>query len=171
MTRPRSSASRRGTSARIRPVRFRRRWTDGTSIPVQAGSCAFRLRGLGGCGAARLSSPDRDPVDQERYGLEADQTHRPWLIRGSDLKSFLGHRQSKRRCRLGPATLYCLGCKCPQEPAGRMADYVQQTSPPPACSAPCARSCGALMNKSSSVRISMSFGRPWTSRFNRRPQD
>jgi excisionase family DNA binding protein len=79
-------------------------------------------------------------------GLEADLTHRPWLIRGSDLKTFLGHRQSKRRCRLGPATLYCFGCKCPQEPAGRMADYVQQTSTTGMFSALCP-ACGALMNK------------------------
>ncbi|MBF9059982.1 excisionase family DNA-binding protein [Rhodobacterales bacterium HKCCSP123] len=79
-------------------------------------------------------------------GLEADQTHRPWLIRGSDLKSFLGHRQSKRRCQLGPATLYCLGCRCPQEPAGRMADYVQQTSTTGMFSALCP-ACGSIMNK------------------------
>lgn len=79
-------------------------------------------------------------------GLEADQSRRPWLIRGADLKTFLGHRQAKRRCRLESKTLYCLGCKCPQEPAGRMADYTQQTATTGMLSALCP-TCGALMNK------------------------
>jgi excisionase family DNA binding protein len=82
----------------------------------------------------------------KNHGLEADQNRRPWLIRGADLKIFLGDRQAKRRCGLGPKTLYCLGCKCPQEPAGRMADYTQQTATTGMLSALCP-TCGALMNK------------------------
>ena len=60
-------------------------------------------------------------------GLEAETSSKPWMIRGEDLKVFLGARQTRRKQRLAPHHLYCLGCKAPREPAGRMAEYRQET--------------------------------------------
>jgi len=79
-------------------------------------------------------------------GLIADTSQRPWLIKGSDLKSFLGHRRQKVKCKLALHHLYCLGCKAPQEPAGKFADYTQLTSSTGMLSALCPV-CGCIINK------------------------
>ena len=79
-------------------------------------------------------------------GLPADTSSRPWLIEGADLKAFLGHRQTKNRCKLDLHHCYCLGCKGPREPDGRMADYVQHSPTTGMLTALCP-SCGSLMNK------------------------
>lgn len=79
-------------------------------------------------------------------GLSADRTKRPWLIRGDDLKSFMEVKRARNRHRLVLHHLYCLGCKQPQEPAGRMADYSQQTATTGMMTALCP-TCDALMHK------------------------
>lgn len=79
-------------------------------------------------------------------GLVADQSTRPWLIRGDDLKNFLGARRARTRQRLALHHHYCLGCKQPQEPAGRIADYAQQTATTGMLKALCP-TCGSLMHK------------------------
>lgn len=79
-------------------------------------------------------------------GLIADQTRKPWLITGHDLKAFLGERRRKSRCKLALHHLYCLGCKQPQEPGGKFADYRQQTPVTGMMSALCP-ACGSIMNK------------------------
>lgn len=79
-------------------------------------------------------------------GLRADTNRKPWLIEGRDLKVFLGERQIKFRCKLALHHCYCLGCKSPQEPDGKIADYVQQTSNHGRLVALCP-TCGALMHK------------------------
>ncbi len=79
-------------------------------------------------------------------GLPADTSSKPWLIEGADLKAFLGQRQTKYRCKLDLHHCYCLGCKGPREPDGRMADYIQQTPTTGMLTALCPI-CGALMNK------------------------
>lgn len=56
-------------------------------------------------------------------GLNADQTRRPWLIEGAILRAFLEHRRSEGKCKLKPEEIYCLPCRKPQLPAGRMADF------------------------------------------------
>ena len=43
-------------------------------------------------------------------GLVADRTQKPWLIRGSDLKAFLGAKQSERKVALALHACYCVGC-------------------------------------------------------------
>ena len=79
-------------------------------------------------------------------GLTADTSSRPWLIEGADLKAFLGQRQAKNRCKLDLHHCYCLGCKGPREPFGRIADYAQQTPTTGMLTALCP-TCGSLMNK------------------------
>ncbi|SFR47907.1 helix-turn-helix domain-containing protein [Litoreibacter janthinus] len=79
-------------------------------------------------------------------GLIADRSQRPWLIRGSDLKVFLGQGRKKSRCKLNLHQLYCLGCKLPQEPDGKFADYLQTTPSSGMLSALCP-DCGCIMNK------------------------
>ena len=79
-------------------------------------------------------------------GLLADRSHKPWLIDGADLKSFLGHRREQNRCKLELHHCYCLGCREPREPDGRIADYVQQSPTTGMLTALCP-SCGSLINK------------------------
>lgn len=78
--------------------------------------------------------------------LEADRRKRPWLIDGRDLKAFLGQRATRARCKLALHHCYCLGCKSPQEPDGKMADYTQQTTDTGQLTGLCP-ACGALMHK------------------------
>lgn len=79
-------------------------------------------------------------------GLAADTNRRPFIIDGRDLKAFLGARQSKTRCQLALHHCYCLGCKGPREPDGRIADYVHQTTESGRLTGLCP-DCGALMHK------------------------
>lgn len=78
--------------------------------------------------------------------LTADKSQKPWLIEGRDLKQFLGARQAITRCKLALHHCYCLGCKGPREPDGRIADYAQQTPDSGRLIALCPE-CGALMHK------------------------
>ena len=82
----------------------------------------------------------------KHQGLSADTTRKPWLIDGKDLKAFLGARQSKVTTKLALHHCYCLGCKAPREPDGKMADYTQQTPDTGRLTGLCSV-CGALMNK------------------------
>jgi len=79
-------------------------------------------------------------------GLIADKSGRLWLIKGSDLKLFLGERRAAGKCKLSAHHVFCFGCKSPQMPDGRIADYKQQsqTSGMLTGLCPC---CGILMNK------------------------
>lgn len=80
------------------------------------------------------------------HGLPADKTRKPWLIDGVDLKAFLGHRKQKRRRKLELHQCFCLGCKEPREPYGKLADYAHQTPTSGMLTALCP-SCGCLMHK------------------------
>ena len=57
-----------------------------------------------------------------------DDKKRPILILGADLAEFLLQRRDARRqlCRAGK--MFCLKCRKPQEPAGRMADFVASSA-------------------------------------------
>jgi len=80
------------------------------------------------------------------HGLPAETSSKPWLIEGRDLKTFLGVRQNKVRCKLALHHCYCLGCKEAREPDGKIADYVQQTVGNGRLTGLCP-ACGALMHK------------------------
>lgn len=80
------------------------------------------------------------------HGLPADKAQRPWLIEGADLKAFLGHRKQQRRRKLELHQCFCLGCKDPREPHGKLADYFHQTPTSGLLTALCPI-CGCLMHK------------------------
>ena len=79
-------------------------------------------------------------------GLIADKSGRLWLIKGSDLKHFLGERRAGGKCKLSPHHLYCFGCKSPQMPVGRMADYKHQSQTTGMLTGLCP-CCGTQLNK------------------------
>ena len=79
-------------------------------------------------------------------GLAADTSRKPWLIEGKDLKAFLGARQAKTTVKMAQHHCYCLGCKSPREPDGKMADYTQQTPETGRLTGLC-HQCGSLMHK------------------------
>jgi excisionase family DNA binding protein len=61
-----------------------------------------------------------------KAGLPVIDDRRPILMLGADLAEFLLQRRDARRqpCRTGQ--MFCLKCRKPQEPAGRMADYLSR---------------------------------------------
>jgi excisionase family DNA binding protein len=79
-------------------------------------------------------------------GLLADTSTKPWLIRGVDLKSFLGERRAKGKCKLALHQIYCLPCRAPQTPDGLLADYRHKTPQTGSLAGLCP-SCGRLMFK------------------------
>jgi excisionase family DNA binding protein len=79
-------------------------------------------------------------------GLVAVTTQKPWLIEGRELKTFLGGRKTRQRVSLALHLCYCLGCKSPRKPDGKIADYVQQTPETGRLTGLCP-ACGSLMNK------------------------
>lgn len=79
-------------------------------------------------------------------GLVADRSRVPWLILGRDLKDFLGHRRAKAKSRMALHHLFCLGCKNPQEPDGKFAEFTQQTPTTGMLKALCPH-CGCILNK------------------------
>jgi len=79
-------------------------------------------------------------------GLVADRSKVPWLIQGKDLKQFLGHRRAKSKIKLELHHLFCLGCKAPQEPDGKFAEYTQASSTTGMLKALCP-ACGSITNK------------------------
>lgn len=80
------------------------------------------------------------------HGLAADRSRKPWLIEGQDAKAFLGLRRQKAKHKLALHHCYCLGCKEPREPFGRIADFALQTQETGMLTALCP-DCSALMNK------------------------
>jgi len=79
-------------------------------------------------------------------GLIADRSKVPWLIKGKDLKDFLGHSRETSKTKLALHHLYCLGCKGPQEPDGKFAEYTQATPTTGMLKAFCP-ACGCILNK------------------------
>lgn len=59
-----------------------------------------------------------------RQGLEAVDDQRPILIRGHELRRFLAERRSRSKQACGPGRIYCLPCRAPKLPVGRMAECV-----------------------------------------------
>ncbi len=53
---------------------------------------------------------------------------RPYLIVGGNLAEFLTQRRDARRQPSQPGQMFCLKCRRPQEPAGRMADFVASSA-------------------------------------------
>jgi excisionase family DNA binding protein len=85
-----------------------------------------------------------------KAGLRIIDDKRPILILGSDLAEYLSRRREARRqpCRAGQ--MFCLKCRKPQEPAGRMADFVASSATSGALVAICP-ACNRLIYRRVSV--------------------
>jgi len=64
----------------------------------------------------------------KKFGLRISNDRRPHLIHGGDLVSFLKERRAAARRRCGPGQFFCLKCREPRAPAGRMVDYQPLTA-------------------------------------------
>jgi len=98
--------------------------------------------------AARALDRHRQTVIRwiKEKGLTADRSQIPWLIRGLDLKEFLGQGRAKVKTHMALHHLFCLGCKSPQEPDGKFAEYTQKTASAGMLKALCP-ACGSIINK------------------------
>lgn len=73
---------------------------------------------------ARLLGSHKNTVRQWiKAGLPTIDERRPILILGSVLRTFLHCRRTRRKHPCAPGQMYCVGCRAPKFPAGRMADY------------------------------------------------
>ncbi len=89
-----------------------------------------------------------------KAGLPVIDGKRPILILGADLAEFLWRRREAQRqpCRAGQ--MFCLKCRKPQEPAGRMADFVASSATSGALIGICP-ACNRLMyRRVSAARLS-----------------
>jgi hypothetical protein len=59
-----------------------------------------------------------------RHGLEAIDGQRPTVARGEAIRRFLGERRRRSKRPSGPGRIYCLPCRAPKVPAGKMAECV-----------------------------------------------
>ena len=62
-----------------------------------------------------------------RQGLKAIDGLRPILITGEELRRFLANRRAKSKQACGPGRIYCLPCRAPKVPAGKIADCIQSS--------------------------------------------
>ena len=60
-----------------------------------------------------------------KEGLKAIDDQRPTLIQGSELRRFLSERRARAKRACGPGRIYCLPCRAPKVPAGKIAECVQ----------------------------------------------
>ena len=60
-----------------------------------------------------------------RQGLKAIDDQRPTLVRGEELSRFLAERRARTKQSCGPGRIYCLACRAPKVPAGKMADCIR----------------------------------------------
>jgi hypothetical protein len=59
-----------------------------------------------------------------RQGLRPIDDQRPTLVRGEELARFLADRRARTKQTCGPGRIYCLACRAPKVPAGKMADCI-----------------------------------------------
>ena len=63
-----------------------------------------------------------------KQGLTAIDDRRPTLILGRELSRFLQERRQRAKQSCGPGRIYCIACRGPKVPAGKMAECTP-TSP------------------------------------------
>ena len=59
-----------------------------------------------------------------RQGLEPIDDQRPTVVRGEELRRFLTERRARAKQTCGPGRIYCLPCRAPKVPAGKMAECI-----------------------------------------------
>jgi|SRR6516165_7187389 len=74
---------------------------------------------------ARLFNVHKNTVrNWLKNGLEPIDDQRPTLVRGEELRRFLADRRARAKQACGPGRIYCLPCRAPKVPAGKMAECV-----------------------------------------------
>lgn len=63
-----------------------------------------------------------------KRGLPTIDRQRPTLILGRDLIAFLEQRRKRNKRPCLPGQIYCLRCRCPQEPMDAWVDYLPVTT-------------------------------------------
>src|SRR5262245_65852166 len=75
---------------------------------------------------ARLLGLHRNTVrNWLKQGLPAIDDRRPMLVLGRELSRFLHERRQKAKQKCGPGQIYCIACRAPKSPAGKMAECIQ----------------------------------------------
>jgi hypothetical protein len=59
-----------------------------------------------------------------KQGLQPIDDQRPILTCGQEIRRFLGERRVRVKQTCGPGRIYCLPCRAPKVPAGKMADCI-----------------------------------------------
>jgi hypothetical protein len=57
-----------------------------------------------------------------KQGLKPIDSQRPTVVRGADARRFLAERRARAKLPTGPGRIYCLPCREPKVPAGKMAE-------------------------------------------------
>ncbi len=74
---------------------------------------------------ARLFKAHKNTVrNWLKQGLQPIDEQRPTLIHGDELRRFLTDRRAKAKQTCGPGRIFCLPCRAPKVPAGKMAECV-----------------------------------------------
>jgi hypothetical protein len=78
---------------------------------------------------ARVLNVHKNTVRQGwlNHGLVAIDDRKPILILGCVLREFIEARRVKAKRTCPPGHFYCMRCRAPRLPAGRMADYIPDT--------------------------------------------
>lgn len=63
-----------------------------------------------------------------KSGLQTVDDRRPTLILGRQLSTFLFNRRKQRKRPCQPGQMYCVRCRAPKTPAGRIAEYIALTA-------------------------------------------
>jgi hypothetical protein len=79
-------------------------------------------------------------------GLRPIDDHYPIMFHGTVLNDFRRRRRSALKRPCGPGEIYCVVCRCPQTPAGGMADYVRGEGSVGTITAICP-GCGRLLRQ------------------------
>jgi len=81
-----------------------------------------------------------------KQGLPVADEHRPVILAGADVRSFLLERRASRKRPTGPGRFYCFRCREAVQPAGDMADLVPRNDRLGTLQGLCPN-CGALMHR------------------------
>ena len=74
---------------------------------------------------SRLLSVHKNTVRiWRRQGLVTIDDQRPTIVRGEELRRFLADRRARTKQACGPGRIYCLPCRAPKVPAGKMAECI-----------------------------------------------
>ena len=79
-------------------------------------------------------------------GLLTIDNKRPFFISGQDLITYLQKRKEKGKQKCGPGELYCVRCRLPRIPSGRLANYSSDTDKTGNLAGTCPI-CNATMNR------------------------